>query len=61
MTTETLEAEAPGAQSVVKGGVAPYLTVDGAAKASAFYQRAFAAEEVSRMGSPDWAFNTPKR
>ena len=28
----------------VKGGVIPYLTVDGAAKAAEFYQKAFAAE-----------------
>ncbi|MDB5442971.1 MAG: Glyoxalase/bleomycin resistance protein/dioxygenase [Phenylobacterium sp.] len=54
MTTETVEA--PAAQPQVKGGVSPYLTVDGAAKASAFYQAAFGAEEVSRMGNPDGKF-----
>lgn len=48
--------QAPPLQAAVKGGVAPYLTVDGAAKASDFYRRAFAAEEVSRMGSPDGKF-----
>jgi PhnB protein len=32
----------------VLGGVAPYLSVDGAARASEFYQRAFGAQEVAR-------------
>ena len=32
----------------VLGGVVPYLTVDGAAKAAAFYARAFGAFEVAR-------------
>ena len=54
MTTQTLET--PAAQPAVKGGVSPYLTVDGAAKASAFYQEAFGAEEVSRVGNPDGKF-----
>ena len=31
----------------VKGGVVPYLTVDGAAKAADFYKTAFAAEIVA--------------
>ena len=31
------------------GGVVVYLQVDGAAKASAFYQRAFAAAEVAAV------------
>jgi uncharacterized glyoxalase superfamily protein PhnB len=57
MTTETLETPADTApQPPVKGGVVPYLTVDGAGKAADFYQRAFAAEEVSRMGTPDGRF-----
>ena len=30
----------------VKGGVVPYLIVDGAMKAAEFYQRAFGAETV---------------
>jgi uncharacterized glyoxalase superfamily protein PhnB len=34
----------PAANPHVKGGVAPYLTVDGAMKAAEFYQRAFGAE-----------------
>lgn len=56
MTTDTLET--PKAQPLpqVKSGVSPYLTVDGAARASAFYQRAFAAQEVARMGGPDGKF-----
>lgn len=33
----------------VLGGVAPYLTVDGAIRASELYQRAFGAEEVDRV------------
>jgi uncharacterized glyoxalase superfamily protein PhnB len=32
----------------VLGGVAPYLTVDGATKAAEFYVRAFGAQEVAR-------------
>ena len=36
----------------VKGGVIAYLTVDGAAKAAEFYQRAFAAE-VAAVHPPD--------
>ena len=37
----------------VKGGVAPYIFVDGAAAAIDFYKRAFGAEEVTRMDGPD--------
>jgi PhnB protein len=36
----------------VKGGVVPYLTVDGAAKAAEFYTKAFAAE-VAVIYPPD--------
>ncbi len=32
----------------VLGGIVPYLTVNGATKAAAFYAKAFAAEEVGR-------------
>jgi uncharacterized glyoxalase superfamily protein PhnB len=35
-------------QPAVKGGVVPYLQLDGAVKASEFYQRAFGATEVFR-------------
>src|SRR5580692_12824411 len=38
MTTQT------PAMPALKGGVVPYLTVDGAMKAAEFYQRAFGAE-----------------
>lgn len=35
-------------QAEVKGGMVPYLMVDGASKAAAFYERAFGAQEVFR-------------
>jgi PhnB protein len=38
----------PAAAPQVLGGVVPYLTVEGAAKAAAFYGRAFGAKEVFR-------------
>jgi len=41
MTTKT---QAPAATAAVKGGVVPYLTVDGAMKAADFYGLAFGAE-----------------
>ena len=34
-------------------GVTPYINVEGAAAASAFYQRAFAAKELARIPSED--------
>lgn len=34
-------------------GVIPYINVDGASDAIAFYQRAFGAEELARMPSDD--------
>lgn len=39
----------PAQQVAVKGGVVAYLTVEGAAKASEFYARAFGAEEQYRF------------
>jgi len=42
----------PQAQPQVKGGVIPYLTVDGAIKAVEFYKKAFAAE-VAHVHPPD--------
>jgi PhnB protein len=36
----------------VKGGVVPYLTVDGATKAAEFYKKAFAAE-IAAIHPPD--------
>ena len=44
-----IESHAPVA---VKGGVVPYLLVDGAAKAAEFYKRAFGAE-IAAMLPPD--------
>lgn len=40
--------KAPAAMPEVRGGVVPYLTVDGATKAAEFYVRAFGAVEVGR-------------
>jgi uncharacterized glyoxalase superfamily protein PhnB len=37
----------------VKGGLTPYLQVDGAMKAAAFYQRAFGAELATAMPVDD--------
>jgi PhnB protein len=44
--TRTADAPAVPAMPPTLGGVIPYLTVDGALKASAFYQEAFDAREV---------------
>jgi uncharacterized glyoxalase superfamily protein PhnB len=44
----TAKENAPAARPAVRGGVAPYLMVDGAAKAADFYRRAFGAEEAYR-------------
>jgi len=41
-------AEQTVALPVVRGGVAPYLMVDGACRAAEFYKKAFAAQEVHR-------------
>jgi len=46
MSTAANELE-PAAAPVL-GGLAPYLTIDGASKAADFYVRAFAAKEVAR-------------
>ena len=46
--TATAEATVPAAIPEVRGGVAPYLMIAGAAKAADFYKRAFGAEEVYR-------------
>lgn len=35
------------------GGVVPHLNVEGASAAAAFYQRAFGAQELSRIPAPD--------
>ena len=46
--TATAEATAPAVLPAVRGGVAPYLMIAGAAKAADFYKRAFGAEEAYR-------------
>ena len=51
MTTETIEA--PVTLPAVKGGVTPYLTVNGAKKAADFYVKALGAENVL------WAIDYP--
>ena len=45
-------AETRATPPQVKGGVVPYLTVDGAIKAAEFYKKAFAAE-VASIHPPD--------
>lgn len=52
MTTETLDTPMPKAPPT-KGGVVPYLMVDGATKASAFYQKAFGAEVAAAHPEDD--------
>ena len=42
------EVKPQGLLAEVRGGLTAYLQVDGAAKASIFYQRAFGATEVAR-------------
>lgn len=48
-------AERRGARPVPEGyhSLTPVLTVDNAAEAIAFYQRAFGAQELSRLTAPD--------
>lgn len=46
--SQNTEAPAAPVHPAVLGGVAPYLMVGGAVKASEFYQRAFGAREVTR-------------
>ena len=48
MTASTLDKPQPKTPPV-RSGVAAYLTVDGAVRASEFYQRAFAAEQLACM------------
>ena len=43
----------PRAASELPPGVVPYLTMDDASAASAFYQKAFGATEVARMSGQD--------
>jgi uncharacterized glyoxalase superfamily protein PhnB len=53
MTTETAAAAKPPALPAPKGGLVPYLMVSDANAASLFYQKAFGAEEVSRIPGRD--------
>ena len=57
MTVETAAATPakPAALPPTKGSLVPYLMVSDANAASKFYQKAFGAEEVSRMAAPDGA------
>ena len=48
-----VKLQGPQAQPEVRGGLVAYLQVDGATKASDFYQRAFAATEVARVPVDD--------
>ena len=45
--------DAPLQNAKVMSGIAPYVMVEGAIKASEFYQKAFAAQEVARNVSED--------
>ncbi|HEV2509624.1 VOC family protein [Bosea sp. (in: a-proteobacteria)] len=47
--SQPAEAIQPQAQPATLGGIVAYLSVDGAVKASEFYQKAFGAQEVARM------------
>ena len=47
------EPKTPAALPAVRGGVAPYLMIDGAAKAADFYKRALGAEEAYRYPVDD--------
>jgi len=54
MQTQATMTDPPTAQPASKGSLVPYLMVSDANAASLFYQRAFGAEEVSRMtAGPD--------
>jgi PhnB protein len=53
MSTENQTLEAPAVPAPQKGGVAPYLTLDGARKAADFYVKAFGAEIASIMPPDD--------
>ena len=50
---DTASAQAAAPPPEVKGGVAPYLFIAGAAKAADFYKRAFHAKEVFRYPLDD--------
>lgn len=43
----------PAPSANLPSGVVPYLSLEGASEASTFYQKAFAAKEITRMASED--------
>ena len=49
----TTAAAAPTPQPQVLGGIVPYLSLDGASRAAAFYEEAFGAREVFRHPTDD--------
>src|SRR4051794_11623696 len=51
--SETVEAPQAMVQPEVKGGAVPYLFPSDANAACAFYEKAFAADVVSRMAADD--------
>ncbi len=53
MNTNVETAAQNAGQAEITGGVAPYLTVDGANKAADFYIKAFGAEDVARIPPDD--------
>lgn len=53
MTTDTAAQDKPRALPQTKGSLVPYLMLSDAGAASAFYQKAFGAVEVTRMPAPD--------
>ena len=44
-----VQKEGDPGRAEVKGGVVPYLQLDGAVAAAEFYKKAFGAEEVARV------------
>lgn len=53
MSENPMPEIAPGSMPKPKGGIVSYLQVSDAAAASNFYQRAFGAQEVTRLLHPD--------
>jgi PhnB protein len=50
---EEMAEQCPANDIEVRGGVTPYLNVEGAGKAADFYIRAFGATEMARMPPDD--------
>ena len=53
MSETKLPVVEPGSLAPTKGGIVTYMQLSDAAAASAFYQKAFGAEEKTRMLHPD--------